>query len=273
MKNTTYCYFNGDFLKYENLNFHISDLQFQRGYGVFDYFLCRNGSIHWLEDYTDRFFRSKEIAGIELKMNRGEFISVISALQEKNNLPNAAFKVILTGGYSDTLESVTGPANLFVLNLLRNPPPQESYEKGIRLVSDRYVRPNPEAKSLFYFNSLRLQKKIKDGGASEVLYYTDTITEASRANLFFVKDGRVSTPASGILYGITRKQVLSLYPGIHVEDIPFENLYDFDEIFLTSTSREVTPVIAVDGRMIGNGSPGDVTREIRRMFLESLVLK
>jgi len=269
MNNSSVCYFNGDFLKYENLNIHVSDLLFQRGYGVFDFFRCRNGSLFWMEDYLDRFFRSKEISGIELSLGRKEIVSVIHSLQERNGLANGAYKLILSGGESDNLESVTGPANFLILNLDWKRPSEEFFENGVNLISERFERPNPEAKTLYYFNSMRLQKKMKEYAAAEVMYFNSLLYEGSRANLFFVKGDRVSTPASGILFGITRKQILAMVPDIHVEDIPAGCLFDFDEIFLASTTREITPVVMVDGRKIGNGSRGSVTRDIQNLLWNS----
>ncbi len=266
MNRSDYCYFNGDLVPFGDLHLHVSDLLFQRGYGVFDYFRSRNGSIPWLEDYMERLFTSLELSGIELELDREQFAAVIHSLQQRNGMENGAFKVIVTGGYSDTLESMTGPANLVILNLAWEKPPEESFKKGVSLISERFLRPNPEVKTLYYFNTLRLQKKLREYNAVDVMYYTERISEASRANLFFVKDGRVSTPASHILKGITRKQVLSLFGEIHVEDVMAGHLYDFDEMFLTATSRDVTPVVSVEGKKIGNGTPGPVTREIRDAF-------
>ena len=111
-----------------------------------------------------------------------------------------------------------------------------------------------------------VHKKLREYGAVDVLFHTQTISETSRANLFFVKEGQVYTPASHILKGITRKQVLSIVGNIRVEDIEAGRLYDFDEMFLTSTSRDVTPVVSVEGKRIGNGTPGPVTREIQAAF-------
>lgn len=266
MNRSNYCYLNGDLVPYSELKLHISDLQIQRGYGIFDFFRSRNGSIPWLEDYVERLFTSLELAGIQTDMERDRFVSVIHSLQQKNNLPNGAFKVIVTGGYSDTLESVTGTANMVIMNLSWKKPPKESFEQGVNLIRERYVRPNPEIKTLYYFNTLRLQQKLSKFNAVDVMYYADGISEASRANLFFVKAGVVYTPASDILKGITRKQVLSLFGEIRVEDIGAGRLYDFDEMFLTATSRDVTPVVSVEGQMIGNGRPGPVTREIQEAF-------
>ncbi len=266
MKQSYYCYFNGELLMYEELYLHLSDLAFQRGYGVFDFFRSRKGEIPWLKDYRDRLFSSLEKAGIESDLNEEQFESIIHDLQLKNGLKNGAFKVIVTGGYSDNLESVTGKANVVIMNLEWKKPPAEAFEKGVNLISEKFVRPNPEIKSLYYLNTLRLQKKLCEYKAVDILFHTEIISEASRANLFFIKEGQIYTPASNILKGITRKQVLALNENIRVEDIQSDHLYDFDEIFMTSTSRDVTPVIMVEGKAIGKGTPGPVTREIMAAF-------
>ncbi len=266
MNNSEYCFFNGEYIRYNEICIHVSDLQFQRGYGVFDFFRTRNGEIPWMDDYLDRFFNSSIYAGINCDLNRQEVRTVIHSLLEKNGLENGAFKLILTGGYSDNLENVTGHSNLLILNRPWKRPPADTFERGVNLISDYFVRPNPEIKSLYYLNSLRLQQKMKAYNAVDVLYHTDIISETSRANLFFVKNGRIFTPASNILNGITRKQLLKTIPEIQVEDIEASRLYDFDEVFLSSTSREITPVIAIDGNKTGNGTPGKITREIMEML-------
>jgi len=268
MNQSNYCYFNGELLKYEDLNLHVSDLVFQRGYGVFDFFRSREGRIPWLKDYRKRLFSSLEKSGIETDLDEDQFESIINTLQQKNGLENGAFKVIVTGGYSDNLEFVSGKANVVILNLDWTRPPKEAFEKGVKLISEYFVRPNPEIKSLYYLNTLRLQKKLNAYSAVDVMFHSDIISEASRANLFFIKGGTVYTPASNILKGITRKQVLSLIGDIRVEDIGADQLYDFDEIFMTSTSRDVTPVVAVEGKKIGKGTPGPVTRDIMDVFQE-----
>jgi branched-chain amino acid aminotransferase len=266
MNPSYYCYFNGDLVLHKDLHLHVNDLLFQRGYGVFDFFRSRSGNILWLEDYMERLFSSLELSGIEVDLDKQQFAAVIHELQQKNGLVNGAFKVIVTGGYSDNLESATGQANTVIMNIPWQKPPEEAFEKGVHLISEKFIRPNPEVKTLYYFNTLRQQEKLKEYNAVDVMYYTDTITEASRANLFFVKGDRVLTPATDILKGITRKRVLSQFSEIQVEDIEAGLLYDFDEVFLTSTSRDVTPVVAIEGQSIGNGSMGPITRKIQDAF-------
>lgn len=266
MNSSNYCYFNGDLVRYKDLQIHASDLQFQRGYGVFDFFRCRNGYVPWLEDYTDRLYNSIKLANIQVELDRDQFFTVINDLQEKNKLDNGAFKVIVTGGYSDNLEAVTGKSNIVIMHVPWKRPPKETFEKGVNLVSEYFVRPNPEIKTLYYFNSLKQQKKLRQFKAVDVLYHTNTITETSRASLFFIKNGQVSTPVNNILKGITRKRILSTFPNIREEDIEAGQLYDFDEIFMTSTSREITPVVSVEGEKVGKGKPGPITRELMDAF-------
>jgi branched-subunit amino acid aminotransferase/4-amino-4-deoxychorismate lyase len=266
MNTSTYCYFNGDLLPYSDLHLHVSDLQIQRGYGIFDFFRTRKGSIPWLEDYTDRIFNSLKLSEIELAMDREQFKTIVFELQEKNKLENGAFKVLVTGGYSDSLDAVSGPPNLMILNLPWQAPPADSFSKGVNLIKKQFVRSEPEVKTLYYFNTLSLRKKLKSFKAIDVLFHTDLITEASRANLFFIKDGTILTPARDILKGITRKQLLSKHSEIELADIDSDRLYEFDEVFLTSTSRDITPVVSIEGKKIGKGIPGPVTREVQASF-------
>ena len=267
MNQSSLCYFNGDLLPFHDLQLHVSDLLFQRGYGIFDFFRSREGSIPWLADYVERLYSSLELSAIEIDLDRDQFNTVIHDLQLRNGLVDGALKVIVSGGYSETLEAVSGKPTMVILNIPWTRPPDESFEKGVSLICEKFVRPNPEVKTLYYFNTLRLKKKLLEYNAVDVMYHTDTISEASRANLFFVKGDQVYTPASNILKGITRKRVLSLHPEIRVVDIEPGDLYDFDEMFMTSTSRDVTPVVAVEGKMIGTGMPGPLTRMIREAFL------
>ena len=266
MNRDYYCFFNGDLVKYKHVQIHVSDLQIQRGYGIFDYFRSRNGELLWLEDYQDRLFTSIALAGLEVGVDRSQFRTIIQDLHRRNGLANGAFKIMVTGGYSDTLDSISGPPNFLVLNIPWIQPPEKDFTAGVGLISEHFLRPNPEIKTLYYFNTLRLNKRLHVYQAVDVLFHTDTITEASRANLFFVRDNQVFTPSRDILEGITRRQVLSLLDEVQFAAIGIGQLFEFDEVFLTSTSRDITPVISVDGREIGSGKPGPVTREIQALF-------
>jgi branched-chain amino acid aminotransferase len=101
-------------------------------------------------------------------------------------------------------------------------------------------------------------------------YYDNEILECSRANIFFVKDGRISTPKANVLKGITKSIVTDI---INEKEIPFEEkritpdkISSVDEIFITSTSKMVMPVVQIDNKIIGNGMPGEITKELSRQF-------
>ncbi len=262
------CYLNGEFIPYNEVNLHISDLLIQRGYGVFDFFRARNGEIPWLNDYIERLFKSLRLSEIQLDLSPGQFEEIIAKLYGRNQLENGAFKVIVTGGFSETLESVTGEPNIIILNVPWNRPPSETFTEGVNLVSLEFVRPNPQIKTLNYFNTIRLRNKLSEYDAIDVLFHNEYLSEASRANIFCVKDGRVTTPVSNILFGVTRKQILSLFPEIEPEDTPTTQLYDLDELFIASTSRDITPVVQVQGRKIGSGKPGKFTKMVQAAFRE-----
>jgi D-alanine transaminase/branched-chain amino acid aminotransferase len=267
----SFCYINGQMSRYEECRLHISDLQFQRGYGVFDFFRIREGRIPWLEDYTDRLYRSVEYAGIRWDLSRPDFHAILEDLQQKNGTGPSAFKVMVTGGYSETLDRVSNHANVIILQIPWNNPDPAILEQGVNLITAEYLRPNPEIKTLFYFNTLRLREKMKTFGAVDLLFHTDLVSECSRASVFYVKEGKLCTTSARVLEGITRKQVLSLDREILHRDLPYLELYELEELFITSTSMDVCPVVAVDGRPIGRGKPGPVTREIQEAYGDLLL--
>ena len=115
--NENYCYINGEIKKYKECTLHISDLQFQRGYGVFDFFRCRNGKLQWMDDYLDRLANSVNKADIDLDLSREDIQTIIYELKDRNSLENGAFKILISGGYSETLDAVSSPANVIILNI------------------------------------------------------------------------------------------------------------------------------------------------------------
>jgi branched-subunit amino acid aminotransferase/4-amino-4-deoxychorismate lyase len=261
-----HCYINGTIKPYKECHLHISDLLIQRGYGVFDFFRVREGEIPWLEDYTDRLFNSIRYAGIESPVTRHEFLEAIDNLKQLNQSENSAFKVLVTGGYSEDLGTVSGHPNMLILHTSWSPLPAKTRQQGVALISDEFIRPNPEIKTMYYFNSLRLRRKMTEYGAADVLYHQDLVTETSRASIFCVRDGKIFTPAKNILEGITRKQVMRQFPEIEARDIRFDDFLQMDEVFITSTTRDITPVVSIDGKTIGNQTPGPVTRELQENF-------
>jgi branched-chain amino acid aminotransferase len=157
--------------------------------------------------------------------------------------------------------------------------PKEAYEKGLRMITatTRKIRAdmlNPRVKSLNYLNNILARIEANQALVDEAIMLTADgyVCECSADNLFVVRSGEVWTPAAflGILKGVTRDAVLELARDLGVPTVErvftLHDVYTADECFLTGTGAEVGPVVEVDGRAIGDGRPGPVTRHLMVAF-------
>jgi branched-chain amino acid aminotransferase len=262
------CFINNRFLPYAEACLHISDLVIQRGYGIFDYFVEMEGRIPFLEDYLDRFYASAERLNMEVPLKREMVKEKIGYLLQQNKFGTSGIKLLLTGGYSEDLFSPTAP-NFMILNLSVTHQPGD-FGEGVKLILLDYQRHIPEVKTTFYLPSIALFPKLKEKGAMEVLYHhKGIISETTRANIFLIKNDKLITPSPGVLSGITRKYViqvaLDLMP-VEEREVKLEELWESEEIFITGTSKHVAPVVEIEGREIGNGKPGAMTKVISEAY-------
>ena len=262
-KNNLFAYNLGQIVPLDQASLHISDLAVQRGYGVFDFIKVQRGIPLFLEDYLDRFYNSARQMELEVPLSREELMQVIDKLSEMNGLEVAGMKMILTGGYSED-GYTPATANLLITQLPLVLPSEEKVAKGIPIMTHDYVREFPEVKSINYTMGIRLIGQLKNRGAEEVLYVKNGIvSEFPRCNFFIVlEDDIVVTPSKNILYGITRKNVLELAGRRYkteVRDITLEEVLQAKEVFLTSTTKRILPIVKIDDTVIGSGEPGSTT--------------
>ena len=269
------CFLNNRFLQYRDAQLHVSDLGLQRGYGIFDYFLEMDGCIPFYDDYHDRFYHSAQSLNLDVPLTRDLLKEKITYLLEKNKLRTSGIRLLLTGGYSDDIYTLSKP-NFMILTLPLHLHPF-GYIDGVRLLLLEYQRYMPAVKSTFYLPSIAMIPTLKQAGAVEVLYHhLGVVFETTRANFFMVKDEKLITPSDGILPGIIRKQVIKVAADIlplEERAISLEELWDCDEAFITGTSKHVAPVLEVDERIISFGKPGKVTMEIREAFEKFFLLQ
>jgi branched-chain amino acid aminotransferase len=153
--------------------------------------------------------------------------------------------------------------------------PEEVYARGLDIITVPTVRNlhsalNPAIKSLNYLNNILAKIEANNGGCEEavMLNAEGFVAECTGDNLFIVKDGKLFTPplSAGALYGITRQTVIELaqQAGIPVGEpnLTRYDLFNADECFLTGTGAEIVPVVKIDGRVIGTGKPGALTRKL-----------
>jgi branched-chain amino acid aminotransferase len=265
-------FFNGQFIDEKEATIGISDLSVQRGFGIFDFFRTCNHVPLFLDDYLDRYYRSADILLLDPLYGRDELKKIIYEMIDRNKIGTSGFKMILTGGYSAD-GFAPGIPNFMITQQRVEVVSKEKFEQGIDIMLYEYLRDVPAAKSINYMMAIYLQKKLGSQRADDILYYKDDrVLEFPRSNVFIVtKDQTVITPAEQVLHGITRKKVLEIAGRTYKAEekaVTVADLKDAAEVFLTSTTKRILPVVAIDGKMVGNGKPGEITRALYRSFIE-----
>lgn len=265
-------FFNDHFVADENALLHISDLAMQRGYAVFDFCRTKNRRPLFLADHLDRFYTSAAAMHLPVKYNKEELASIIHKLIERTLLDEAGIRILLTGGYSVDGYQPASPNLIITCNAVKTASLAD-FENGITAITYEHQRELPSVKTINYMMAVWLQPLLKEKKMNDVLYHhKGVITEFPRSNVFIVtKDQRLLTPSRHMLRGITRKQVLSLAAkqmDVEERDIHTRELLQAAEVFLTSTTKKIMPVVAIDGHIISDGKPGAITRKLYHRFLQ-----
>ncbi len=263
-----YTVVNGRFLPAPSASVIITDLAIQRGYGIFDFFKTINGRIMFLDDHLDRFFESAAEMRLPVRLTRDEIKTLLSDLMAKNNLPDSGIRITLTGGYAADGYTLAEPNMIITQNAFNNP---GFNEKGIKLMTYPHLRQLAQVKTLDYLMAIWLQPLIKENGADDVLYHHNgMIKECPRANFFIVNgDGEVLTSKDQVLKGVVRKQLLQMSGTglkIYEKEIRLEDIQNCKEAFITSSTKNVLPVTEIDGKVIGGGTAGEITRQLAAQF-------
>lgn len=257
-----YTIVNNEILPTENASLRVNDLALQRGYGIFDFFKTLNNKPLFLDDHLDRFYQSASILQLPVNYTRDVLKDRLQQLMAHNNIPNAGIRITLTGGYSTDGYS-PGTPNLIIT---QQPLPDNRalQATGIHLATYPHQRQLPAAKSIDYLMAVWLQPFVKQQQAQDVLYhYNNIVTECPRSNFFIITaNDTIITPGHNILKGVIRKQVLALaaarFP-VQEKEITLHDIYQAKEAFITSTTKNILPVVKIDGQVISNGTPGAIT--------------
>ncbi|MEO6520115.1 MAG: aminotransferase class IV [Mucilaginibacter sp.] len=263
---------NQEFLPAETASVLITDLAIQRGYGIFDFFKTIDGRPVFLEDHLDRFYNSAAAMHLTVDLSREELKTLLLKLIEKNGIADSGIRITLTGGYSPDGYGIAKP-NMIITQTEMILSKQISLE-GISLITHQYQRQLSYAKTLDYLMAVWLQPVIKEKGADDVLYHNNGIvSECPRANFFIIdQSGHVVTTRENLLKGIIRKHVLEIAGGLNLlqhRDITLDDLKNCKEAFITSSTKNILPVTKIDGRVVGDGYAGPVSK----LLSEKLQLK
>ena len=275
-------YINGKFVPAEEAAVSVFDHGFLYGDGVFEGIRAYGGRVFRLEDHVKRLFDSAKAILLCIPMSQKEMCETILETLRRNNLQDAYIRPIVTRGVGDLgLDpNKCSMATVVIIAKEWGAMYGNLYEVGLTAVTVA-VRRNapdslpPNAKSLNYLNNImaKIEANIKGGNEAVILDPQGRISEGSGDNIFIIKDGKIATPPTlNNLKGITREAVIELAraKGYEVaeKDLGLFDLYTGDEVFVTGTAAEVGPVTLVDGRTIGEGKPGPITKELMAAFKE-----
>lgn len=245
------------------------------GDGVFEGIRAYNGRVFRLDEHIARLYDSAKVITLRIPLTPKQMADVVRQTLRANGLRDAYIRLVVTRGKGDLgLDPRKCPvATVFCIASKITLYPEQFYAQGLKLVtgSVRRVRGDqfsPRIKSLNYLNNILAKIEGINAGTIETLMLTHDgyVLECTGDNIFLVRGGALITPPLwlGPLEGVTRNAVIALARKrkLAVREEPFTpyELYTADECFLTGTAAEVIPVVEVDGRVIGDGKPGTVTK-------------
>jgi branched-chain amino acid aminotransferase len=245
------------------------DLGLLRGFGVFDFFKVLDGIPLFMEDHLARFANSCRLMGLDLPENMDTIRGLIIELIRLNQTDNGTIKIVLTGGISTDGFMPAEVASLFILTGRINFLMSETYDqqKAYKLKSLEYKRETPGIKSLNYLIPIQHWKSIIQEGYDDLLYvYQDSVSETSRANIFVITaEGKLITPSEDILPGVTRNHIIQMaeqFMPVEIRKVRFEEVLNGVEVFLTSTTKRLMPVIQIDDHKLQTRTTGSIAGKL-----------
>ncbi|MEL4027225.1 D-amino-acid transaminase [Caldifermentibacillus hisashii] len=267
--------FNGHIVDREKAIIHIEDRGFQFGDGVYEVIRIYNGKPFTLKEHIDRLYASAQKIYMEIPYSKQEITDLIINLLEQENASTCNLYLQISRGVVPRNHVIPETASPTLIGyLMPGTRPVDLMKTGGKAVITEDLRWHYcDIKSISLLGAVLAKKKATDAGCLEAILHRDgIITEGSSTNIWMVQNGKLFThPANQfILNGITRQKVISLldFNQLPYEETGFtvEQLQNADELFLTSTTMEIIPIVEVDGVKIGNGTPGDVTRKLQTLF-------
>ncbi len=267
----------------QNAVVSVFDHSLLYGDGVFEGIRVYAGKIFECKAHLDRLYESAKVICLPVPMDIDAMTAAMEETVAANNIQEGYIRLLITRGIGDLglnpFLCKDGKVVIIADNIQLYP--EELYEKGMTVVSVPSVRNHPlscppQVKSLNYLNNILAKIESIQAGAGEGIMYNHMgyVAEATGDNVFIVRNGAIYTPPvqSGSLDGITRQVVIKLAEKENIQviekDLTRFDLYVADELFLTGTAAEVIGAVEMDGRKIGTGTPGSITKLLRKKFFE-----
>jgi branched-chain amino acid aminotransferase len=273
--NNALWYINGRWVHPNEATISINDVAVLRGYSVFESLRTYDRRPFHLDEHLQRLYRSAALIELEIPFTPEFVAKLIHEAIERNTYKHSSIRLLVTGGESEDGVMPGDQPGLALLVTQLGERDMERFAQGIKLITTSLQRTTPEAKTSNYEAAIRALKEAKKHDASDALFVNGQghVLEGTRSNFFVFLGDTLVTPGKGVLIGVTRKTVLELAKGrfpIEERPILLSELPQADEAFITSSSKEITPVVRIDDVTIGDGKPGARTYELEQRFIEMI---
>ena len=251
------------------------------GDGVFEGIRVYGGRIFKAKEHIRRLYDSAKAIRLTIPLSPEKLMAAVEETVRANDLTDCYIRAVVTRGVGFLgidPNKCANPSVIIIADQI-HVYPKETYDKGIAVITAATIRTHPAAlsprvKSLNYLNNILARIEANDAGVPEaiMLNHLGNVAEGTVQNIFIVKDQRVLTPTAvdGILEGVTRQTMLDLCAELNIaceeRTLQKHDLYVADECFLTGTGAEVMPVTKIDGRAVGAGVAGPITKRLIEAF-------
>ncbi|MGF1485352.1 MAG: branched-chain-amino-acid transaminase [Opitutales bacterium] len=281
-------YINGTFFDQEEAKISVFDHGFLYGDGVFEGIRLYKGTVFKLDQHLERLEQSAKAILLNMPWPRAEIAEAVCESCRQNNLTDGYIRLIVSRGVGYlglSPKNCTQPQLIVIADQIQLYP-KEYYTEGLKVITAPTRRVSPAAlppmiKSLNYLNNILGKIEAVELGFQEAIMLNEQgfVAECTGDNVFIVRKGKVFTPPNyaGSLVGITQETVyvVARELGIEVEvtNLTRFDIWTADECFLTGTAAELIPVVEVDARAIGAGTPGPITRQMLEKFHERVTVE
>ena len=274
-------YIDGNYYDEKNAKVSVFDHGLLYGDGVFEGIRAYNGRVFKLKEHIDRLFCSAKAILLDIPLSHAAVMKAVVDTCRRNKLRDGYIRLVVTRGVG-TLglnpNRCKRPSIIVIADKIQLYP-AAMYERGMAIVTVPTTRNlhnavNPAIKSLNYLNNILAKIEANIAGVEEAIMLNAEgfVAECTGDNIFILKEGQMFTPplSAGALYGITRGVVMGLAreAGIPASEpnLTRYDLFNADECFLTGTGAELIPVTKIDGRVIGSGKPGPITKRLVKSY-------
>ena len=273
MDNTAQWYIDGQWVHPQEATISINDTAILRAYSVFESLRTYDRRPFHLDEHLTRLYRSAQLLDLDIPYSREQIAAAVLEVIERNVYKHATIRIFVTGGATEDSILPSGKPLLALLITPLGERDMQRFANGFKVITTHLQRIMPEAKTNNYVAAVRALKEAARHNASDALFVNEQghVLEATRSNFFIFRGHTLVTPRQGILIGVTRNVVLDLARSrFPVEERPIllDELSLANEAFITSSSKEILPVVQIDDLLVGDGKPGPRTNELEQRFID-----